>query len=661
MVTEDLSLGHYRYKAFISYSHSDGKWAKWLHRALESYRVPKNIGTAADISRLGDIFRDAAELGAASDLSTHIQRSLADAEFLIVICSAEAGRSQWVNREVGYFEALNREDRVLCVLVDGEPEDPTCLPLVMRDRGEHGPLLVDPRPHADGKRYAVLRIVAALLDINLGRLQDREARRRHGRLAAGLGTLAAVSAALIGLAIVAIDARNDAYTERAIAEQERAKAEQSVDFLVDVLRVSDPSESRGSSVTARELLDKASSKIPEAMASDADTGVTLMLTVASIYTNLGLYQSAIDTLDDALVHEQQANPGSLSAAQIMSDIGVANHHLGNYHDAIELHQNALAIRETLAPGSAEIAHSCDNIGAAYFFMGDFENARKYMERALTLREKLFSTVNVDIATSFNNIGSLASQLGDWQGSIDRLTQAHAAFSELMGETHQQTLIVLNNLALELRQRGLLDEARARYAQLLTQTTAILDPPHPDLANAYHNYGIYLIETQQFDEALGYLRDAEQQWEATLGATHWRTLSARQQQGHAHLRAGHYDKAEKILRATLKDQAVEHSEHYSTINTNWLLAQVLYATGHPHDGLALSEKAYVMAKTRWPKDVGRQSVYLAQVARGFDLIGKHEKAFGMYAEILPKLVERFESDKPIVQDVTNWMKHVGSKQ
>jgi len=33
----------YKYKAFISYSHQDKKWGDWLHRALETYRVPKGL------------------------------------------------------------------------------------------------------------------------------------------------------------------------------------------------------------------------------------------------------------------------------------------------------------------------------------------------------------------------------------------------------------------------------------------------------------------------------------------------------------------------------------------------------------------------------------------------------------------------------------------
>ena len=32
-----------RYSAFISYSHADTAVARWLHRALETYRLPKGL------------------------------------------------------------------------------------------------------------------------------------------------------------------------------------------------------------------------------------------------------------------------------------------------------------------------------------------------------------------------------------------------------------------------------------------------------------------------------------------------------------------------------------------------------------------------------------------------------------------------------------------
>jgi hypothetical protein len=39
-----------KYRAFISYSHADTSWAKWLHRSLEGFRIDQDLaaqGTGA--------------------------------------------------------------------------------------------------------------------------------------------------------------------------------------------------------------------------------------------------------------------------------------------------------------------------------------------------------------------------------------------------------------------------------------------------------------------------------------------------------------------------------------------------------------------------------------------------------------------------------------
>ena len=33
----------FKYRAFISYSHADTSWAKWLHRVLESFTIDKDL------------------------------------------------------------------------------------------------------------------------------------------------------------------------------------------------------------------------------------------------------------------------------------------------------------------------------------------------------------------------------------------------------------------------------------------------------------------------------------------------------------------------------------------------------------------------------------------------------------------------------------------
>ena len=62
----------YRYRAFISYSHSDEKWASWLHKSLERYKPPKHlIGEIGGLGRipakLSPVFRDRDELASATD------------------------------------------------------------------------------------------------------------------------------------------------------------------------------------------------------------------------------------------------------------------------------------------------------------------------------------------------------------------------------------------------------------------------------------------------------------------------------------------------------------------------------------------------------------------------------------------------------------------
>src|SRR5712692_7263851 len=116
----------FKYWAFISYSHQDKAWGDWLHKALETYRVPKRlVGRASRDGtvpkRLFPIFRDREELPTSSDLGANINDGLRQSRYMIVICSPKSAVSRWVNEEVKTFKALGREDRILCLIVDGEP------------------------------------------------------------------------------------------------------------------------------------------------------------------------------------------------------------------------------------------------------------------------------------------------------------------------------------------------------------------------------------------------------------------------------------------------------------------------------------------------------------------------------------------------------------
>lgn len=89
----------FRYRAFLSYSHTDRNWGRWLMRRLETYRVPKRLvgrKTHRGVvpAKLAPIFRDRDELSSASDLGDRIRQVLEDSAALIVIASPASARSR---------------------------------------------------------------------------------------------------------------------------------------------------------------------------------------------------------------------------------------------------------------------------------------------------------------------------------------------------------------------------------------------------------------------------------------------------------------------------------------------------------------------------------------------------------------------------------------
>src|SRR5438874_2405779 len=112
-----------KYWAFLSYSHTDKKWGDWLHKALETYRVPRRlVGKESRDGKVPErvypIFRDREELPVSADLGSNINEALGESRYLIVICSPRSAQSRWLGEEIKTFKKLGREDRILALIDD---------------------------------------------------------------------------------------------------------------------------------------------------------------------------------------------------------------------------------------------------------------------------------------------------------------------------------------------------------------------------------------------------------------------------------------------------------------------------------------------------------------------------------------------------------------
>lgn len=328
-----MTLTEFRYKAYISYNHADERWAAWLQHALESYRVPRRLSERADGNRqprrIAPVFRDREDLSTAHSLSDSLIAALRASEAMIVVCSPRAAASRWVNEEVRQFQALGRANRVLCMIVDGDPAAPLdqggCFPPALCDGVQDAitePLAADPREFADGRKLAKLKLIAGLLGVRLDDLRRREFRRKRRWLATG--ALAAAGA----IALLAVTV-----SSRIAQQQERNKAEQMAGFIVDLgeeLRSELDLESLGRisarAMTYLEDLDAANLSL--------DTSVRVGLALRQLgLVNLqqGKRAESLAALERSLRLFQDLADQYPDQSEVLFELGSAEFYVGNYH------------------------------------------------------------------------------------------------------------------------------------------------------------------------------------------------------------------------------------------------------------------------------------------------------------------------------------------
>ena len=228
-----------KYCAFISYRHQspDDVIAKALHTAIETYVVPAGIRKKTGKKKLGRVFRDQEELPLSANLGSDIETALDSSDWFIAICSPRYLESRWCLRELEYFMQKKGRDRVLAVLVEGEPE--ASFPEVLRfsmdeagNRTEVEPLAANLRG-SDWKKKLKdekLRLLAPMLSVTFDELKRRE-RQRAIRRTFTVSAAVLVAAAGLGVFLAVNHARQERLREEAalqaaIAEEQRARAEE---------------------------------------------------------------------------------------------------------------------------------------------------------------------------------------------------------------------------------------------------------------------------------------------------------------------------------------------------------------------------------------------------------------------------------------------------
>lgn len=308
---------------------------------------------------------------------------------------------------------------------------------------------------------------------------------------------------LVGFAVtMAIQsARIARERDKAVAAEETAKQVSS--FLVDLFKISDPSETRSNAVTAREILDRGSAKVRSELSAQPLVQARLMDTLGQVYASLGLYDQAVPLLETSLAARQKLlGEENLDVATTLDHLGSVSWHKGDYAKAEALLEQSMAIRERLlGPDDVVVASSAHNLGNLNWSKGEYEKAQMLLERALTIRERRLGPDHPDVATTLNSLGAIAYKRADL-GKAQQLWERTLAIREkTLGPDHPYLAQTLNNLSVVHTDKGELVQARVLLQRVVQIQEKVLGPRHPDLASGLANLGRVLQESGDYAGAL----------------------------------------------------------------------------------------------------------------------------------------------------------------
>ncbi len=345
--------------------------------------------------------------------------------------------------------------------------------------------------------------------------------RRH-TLAVGAATTIVIL--LAGFSVVTYLQSQNLARERDMAAAERGRAEQVSSFLVELFELSDPSQSRGNELKARELLDVGARRIDTNLQSQPATRAMLMSTIGKVYGSLGLYKEAADSLEKALHTRQQL--------------------YGDQHNDVA--QALLALSEV------------------YLAQGKLAQAETQLKRALALQQQLHGANAVEQAPALRQLGRLALERGQFAPAEQTMRAALALYDSHGMSTSLDKAAVLSDLGKTLADQYREAEAEPLYRAALGVEVAALGADHPRVAELQSRLADALEGQGKYDEAAPIFRQAVDSKRHVLGSKHPQTIDALENYGNFLRRKGDYAQAEAILVEALQANRTLYGEQHSYV-------------------------------------------------------------------------------------------------
>ncbi|WP_085296750.1 serine/threonine-protein kinase [Cognaticolwellia mytili] len=291
------------------------------------------------------------------------------------------------------------------------------------------------------------------------------------------------------------------------AQHESKKSQQVISFLTNIFKISDPDHAKGNTVTAREILDKGRDNISENLKNQPAIHTDLLLTIANVYENLGLYHDAKKVYNQGLQLAKDNFPNDLALqlnfinrlaftnislsqfseaekqlqlaltydlpqehpvfASIFNHLGLLRNKQGNTAESITLFKKSLKIRQqhsTAEKGNTfRIQH---NLANSYIDIGQYKNADHLLAQVLTDKQQAYGKRHQSYIRTLTSYVNLAQYQGTNKNTLTLAQEALFLAQEVLNENHPDVINSLNTVANVLHDQGNYKQAEQHYKQLL---------------------------------------------------------------------------------------------------------------------------------------------------------------------------------------------------
>jgi eukaryotic-like serine/threonine-protein kinase len=376
--------------------------------------------------------------------------------------------------------------------------------------------------------------------------------------------------------------------------RERDRATRITDFMTGMFKISDPSEARGNSITAREILDKASKDIKTGLAKDPEVQSQMMSVMSRTYAGLGLYAQAYDLAKGALDSRlSRLGPNDPKTLESTGQVGVDLAYQGHYPEAEKMLRQAMeGERRVLGADDPLTLETTDRLGVVLGAQGHYDEQEKLDREAIERGTPRLGPESEQLLRARSNLVAALWNLGRYSEAEQEGRQLIALDRRVLGPDSPRTLLAMGNLVLVIKAQGRLAEAEAESRELLAADEKVMGPDHPATATTMENLSSLLIDEGHLPEAEKLSREALAIRSKALGPDHPSTLTSKMNLSIVLFREGLLDDAEKLQREALASEIrLQGPDHPSTLEMQTYLAATLNAEGRYADAEQLARQTY----------------------------------------------------------------------